>query len=346
MNSRERVLRTLEFKETDRVPLDTGGREDDLMKHLNLNSYYELYDFLGIDFRIIRLPASGNIPKRSCNGYEANYWGVPLICESNGFGELCPLSEVSSVDEVETYEWPKVDVFDYSTIAKQMDEYSIYYKNAVVWAPIFHDFTWMCGFENCLMLMMTEPEITKAVLRRITDFWIDVTKRVLDAGHGKIDCVSNCNDFGTQRGLVMSPEKWREFIKPELKRFYNIIKQYGARVFQHSCGSIVEIIPDLIELGADILDPIQVMAENMDPKNLVEKFGGKIVFHGGIDTQHVLPEGNEQEVRAEVRRIIRTLSSKGGYILCGSQGYMEDIPISNIVAMYDEAKKVKHKIII
>ena len=347
MNSKERVLRTLEFKETDRVPLAVSGREDDLMLYLKANSLNRMYEILDIDFRGINtsdLQDKRGV-KRTHKGHEANIWGVPLICANNGFQELCPLSEISSVDEAEAYDWPLAENLNYYDIEKQITENDGYFLIAGVWAPIFHDFTWLCGFENCLAMLLSEPEIAKAVLRRITDFWIAYTKIILEKGKGKIDCVMNCNDFGMQKCLIMSPGVWREFFKPELKRFYGCIKNFGANVFQHSCGSIFDIIPDLIEIGADILDPIQVAAVGMGTESLAEKFGGKIVCHGGIDTQFILPNCSEPEVRAEVRRVIGTLGSRGGYILCGSQGYMEDIPIENIVAVYDEAKKVKVNIL-
>ena len=343
MESRERVLRTLAFKETDRVPFDISGRENDLSHFLGINNIEEMRKTIGIDFRHIPvsdLKDSRGL-KRFHKGHEANVWGVPFICGSNNNQELCPLYEVSSVDEVEAYEWPSVENINIYDIDKLLTENEGYFLSAYIWAPIFHDFTWLCGYENCLALFLTEPEIAKAVLRRSTDFWIGLTKKVLEMGGGRFDCALNCNDFGTQRGLLMSPDIWRAFIKPELKRFYDCIKYYEVKVYQHSCGSIAEIIPDLIEIGADILDPVQVAADGMDVTDLAEKFGGKIAFHGGIDTQYVLPFYSEEEVRAEVRKVIAALGSKGGYILCGSQEYMDDIPIENIAAVYDEAKKIK-----
>ena len=346
MNSRERVLRATMFKETDRVPLDISGREKDLAKHFNVGSVNEVYEILGIDLRSIS--TSSYIDKRGRQrqhkGHDANIWGVPYVCANNGYQHLCPLYEVGSVDEVEAYEFPVAENIIYHDIEAQVNENNGYFLNAFVWAPIFHDFTWLCGFENCLALLMVEPEIAKAVLRRITDFWIDYTKIVLERGGGKIDCVLNCNDFGTQRNLIMSPDVWRGFFKPELKRFYDCIKRYNAKVMQHSCGSINEIIPDLIEIGADILDPIQVAANGMDTTSLATIYGGKIAFHGGIDTQFILTGGTEAEVRSEVRRVINTLGSKSGYILSGSQAYMDDIPLQNILAVYDEAKKNNQRV--
>jgi len=339
MNSRERVIRTLNFQETDRVPLDFGGRLNDLMRHYNAPDADTVKGILGIDFRQMGwLFHTYRGPERTVNGYAADYWGVPKECGVGDTNVLCPLSEIMSVDQVEGYAWPSADDFCYDSVESDIDAIKDYYVTANVWAPFFHNFTWLCGFENSLMYLASEPEITKSMLRNIMDFWLEYTRNVLERGRGRIDCVGNYNDFGSQKGMIMSPKTWRTFFKPELKRLYDLIKGHGAKVFQHSCGAVAEIIPDLIEIGVDILNPVQVAADGMDPGFLGREFGGKIVFHGGIDTQHVLPKATEAEVRAEVGRIIRTLGEKGGYILCGTQEFMDDIPIGNIVAVYEEAK--------
>jgi uroporphyrinogen decarboxylase len=128
---------------------------------------------------------------------------------------------------------------------------------------------------------------------------------------------------------------WHTFIRKPLKRYYDAAHGYGCKVMQHSCGSIRDIIPALIENGVDIIDPIQVAAEGMEFAGLVRDFGAKVCLHGGIDTQHILPFGSVADVRAAVRSHLE-LTRGGGYILAGSQGYIEDIPLDNILAVYDE----------
>ncbi|MBT3275905.1 MAG: hypothetical protein HN368_22340, partial [Spirochaetales bacterium] len=213
--------------------------------------------------------------------------------------------------------------------------------HGAVWAGIYHNYIWMCGFENSLVYFYSEPEFARAILRHITDFWIGYTRKVLEIGKGRIDIVDSFNDFGTQIDLIMSPEMTREFILPELKRFYSLVKEYSAKTYLHSCGCVVPIIPDLVKIGVDILDPVQISARGMSPENLKSNYGADITFHGAIDTQHVLPEGSVDDVRNEVDRVIRILGESGGYILAGSQAFEDDIPVVNIAAMYEEASRVK-----
>jgi len=145
------------------------------------------------------------------------------------------------------------------------------------------------------------------------------------------------NDFGSQSGLLISRGMWHEFFGENIARLTSLAHSYGLKVMMHSCGSIREIIPDLIEAGVDMLDPVQVSAAGMDPRSIVDCFGGEIVFHGGVDTQNVLPFATPQEVAGHAREVAETLGEKGGYIFAPSQILGPDIPMENIVAMYEVA---------
>ena len=161
----------------------------------------------------------------------------------------------------------------------------------------------------------------------------------MKTGKDKIDIIENCNDFGTQRSLFISREDFRYFFKPQLQRLYDKAKEYGVFYMQHSCGAISPIISDFIEMGADILNPIQTAAKNMDIKKLKEKFGDMITFYGGIDTQYLLPQGPESKIKREVREVLKLFGKKGGYILSGAQGLIEDIPFNHAVAMLKENQR-------
>jgi len=139
--------------------------------------------------------------------------------------------------------------------------------------------------------------------------------------------------------LFISPRMWHEFIRQPLKRYFDVSHDYGCKVMKHSCGAVRDIIPSLIEDGVDILDPIQVAAAGMDLAGLVRDFGRVLCFHGGVDTQRTLPFGSTEDVRAEVRSYLELTREHGGYILCGSQEYIEDIPLENLLAIYDENRK-------
>jgi uroporphyrinogen decarboxylase len=184
--------------------------------------------------------------------------------------------------------------------------------------------------------MGTKPEVTAAIIEHVVDYEVEATRRFLEAADGLLDITYFGNDFGTQRGLFISPRMWERFMRPGLARFFDVSHAYGCRVMKHSCGSIRNIIPQFIEDGVDILDPVQVRAADMELSGLVRDFGDRVTFHGGVDTQHTLPFCSTADVRAQVRSYLDLTRERGGYILCGSQDLIEDIPTENILAMYDE----------
>ncbi len=153
---------------------------------------------------------------------------------------------------------------------------------------------------------------------------------------GQFDCIAVSDDYGTQKGMLMSPGHWREFIKPQLEKIYSMARDNGRKTFHHSCGNIQEIIPDFIELGLDILHPIQ--PEAMDIVKTKQQFGDKLTFCGGIPTQSVLPDGTPDQVRNEVRRLKNIMGQAGGYILEPGITVQADVPLENIVAMIEEAR--------
>jgi uroporphyrinogen decarboxylase len=146
-------------------------------------------------------------------------------------------------------------------------------------------------------------------------------------------------DYGSQDGLTISIDMFRRFFKPLYEKFYREVrKHYDVEIFFHSCGAISELVPELIEVGVTILDPIQATARGMEFEGLKSRFGGAITFHGGISIQDVLPHGTEEEVRAAVRHAIAVLGKGGGYILAPTHALQTDTPVENIVAMYEEAQ--------
>ena len=147
------------------------------------------------------------------------------------------------------------------------------------------------------------------------------------------------DDYGTQANLLYSPEMWRKFVKPRLKKIYSLAKSYGYKVMQHSCGSIVRILPDMIEIGLDGIHPIQVTATGMNPKNLKENFGKQVYFAGSIDAMRTLIEGTKEEIEAQIESRMEVLGKDGGFIFGPSQGFLPEIPIENIAFMYEMGYK-------
>jgi uroporphyrinogen decarboxylase len=189
--------------------------------------------------------------------------------------------------------------------------------------------------ENVMIDMIERPEMVHYLIGKFTDFYCEDISRALEATDGGFDIYCEWSDFGTQRGLLISIPLFRQFLAPYLKRMIDLCHSAGLEFMLHSCGAIRPLIPDLIELGVDILDPIQVAAEGMDPAGLKREFGGKLAFHGGVCTQHTLPFGTPEDVRAAVLDRVATLGAGGGFVLASSHDISADTPPENIVAMYD-----------
>ncbi|MCD6469691.1 hypothetical protein J7L29_02700 [Candidatus Bathyarchaeota archaeon] len=204
---------------------------------------------------------------------------------------------------------------------------------------VLHAAMYLRGVKQALIDPLINSEFTRRLYEKITEFYLELNKRCFEEADGLIDIFMMGEDLGTQEGLLVSPKIFREFIKPYLAKHVQLAKRYGVKVMLHSCGAIHELIPDLIEMGIGILNPIQVRAKGMNPIELKREYGDKLSFHGGIDIQQTLPYGAPKDVRAEVRERIQTLGRGGGYILCTTHNIQPDTPLINILAMYEEAKK-------
>ncbi len=346
MDAKERVLRTLAGQETDRAPFGIFGtspeNERRMAADLGLSTVDELYQTLSLDiWHIPEQTLAYTGPARNHGGLPADHWGVPFEVRKHGnSGDVCPLKDVESVDEVEAYLWPDINDFHTGPLEKLLDTCAPrgYCIEGGLWAPIFHNVTWLCGFENTLVNLIAQPEVSHAIIRHVTDFWVAYCKRTLDAANGRISIMQNCNDFGSQRGLLLSRDMFLTFFKGPLQCLYDTIHGYGVNVLQHSCGGVAELIGDFVDMGADIVNPVQLSADGMDAADLHARFGGKVCFYGGVDTQHILPEGPEARVRAATRELLGIFRG-GRYILGPSQGIEADVPTRHVVAMFDEGKR-------
>lgn len=343
MTPRERVLQAIAHKPTDRAPADYGAHQavtDGLIQKLGVANAEELLEALHVDMRRIGfnygLPDTGP----DSDGYMRTMWGARRREKDPGDGRpnyVSPFTEDTSVDDVHAHAWPDPQALDYSQVRGQCRKYyGKYVTFGAPWSPFFHEVGWLIGQEPFFVWMATKPDVLKAIIQHVVDYEVEATRRFLEAADGMLDITYFGNDFGTQRGLFISPQMWQAFIRKPLKRYFDVSHEFGCKVMQHSCGAIRNIIPFLIEDGVNILDPIQVAAAGMDLSGLVRDFGQALCFHGGVDTQRTLPFGSTVDVRAEVRSYLDLTKKGGGYILCGSQEFIEDIPLDNILAMYDE----------
>jgi uroporphyrinogen decarboxylase len=207
-------------------------------------------------------------------------------------------------------------------------------RMGVMWSAHFQDACSAFGMEQALITMMMNPEMFRAVIDRITEFYLQANEIFYEATKGHLDAVLIGNDFGSQTGLMVDPDSLREFVFPGTKRIIDQAKSYGLTVIHHSCGSISPIIGDLAELGADVIHPIQALAADMEAKKLKANFEKKVAFCGGIDAQYLMVNQKSEDIKAKVQELMEIFPT--GLILSPShEAILPDIPPVNIVAIFE-----------
>lgn len=189
------------------------------------------------------------------------------------------------------------------------------------------------------MLMMDAPEVAQRILDRINQFELEYYERAFEACKGGIDILRTHDDYGTQISLLFGKETWRRFFRKNTESLTALSHRYGAFFQQHSCGAVEPLIEEFIAAGVDALEPLQKV-NGLEPENLQAKYGGRITFHGGVDTQDLLPHGTPEQVEKEARRYMEILGSPSGYILMSSQSFETDVPTANIEAVYRADRRV------
>ncbi len=346
MTSKKRVRNAIEYKGIDRVPTHFSATPfvmENLKKHYGFSSNDQVFDHFNIDIRPV----------------DAKYIGPELITtklnntdyETQGmFGEVHrfvwnglehnsvvvshPLDATEDPNDVEKLvRWPNPSMFDYSVIKDQIKKYR---NKALIfghWGP-FQTSTNLRSETKLYMDMAINPEMAHRIFDRMHKFQMEHYARIFEAGEGEIDILRTHDDYGSQLSTLFSMDMWREYFEKNTRELVDLAHSYGAYFWQHSCGAVRNIIPELIKCGVDVLEPIQPVT-GMDPESLKEEFGRNICFVGGIDTQHLLPYGSTDDVKQEVKRYINALNDNGGYILYPSQSWESCIPLENINALYN-----------
>jgi len=365
MTSRERVLAAAERRAPDRVPVELASTFNagisrvahrNLLDFLGMTSISEIddvpafgtvapdpriLDHFGVDFTHVRLRlATGRADEQIDSDTFRDEWGrvykrTPLYIDLVS----SPLTE-PSIQALNDMHWP--DPADASlTDGLRQDASTV--RAATDKAVVARCFSGgisdiarsLRGLENFFMDLLLNERFVEALLDRVEEWLTARYFMYLNAVGDLVDVVEYGNDYGTQRGLLVSAELYRKHFKPREKRMFEVIKsRASAKLFYHSCGGIAEIIGDLIECGVDILNPVQTNAAGMDPEHLVNEFGRDLSFCGGIDVQRLLPYGTPVEIQAEVRKVASILGRFGGYIVAPCHCIQADVPPENIVAMY------------
>jgi uroporphyrinogen decarboxylase len=368
VTNRERVLRTLEHEEPDRVPIDLGsvgsllvdplyfkvrkllGIDEDIPPYRSGSTanYYDerILEALDIDFRHLWL-SSPDKPKavKNPDGTVRDDWGIVWSAEGS-YPVHFPLKEATEND-LNSYRWPCPEVaWDLNELRERAKtlhgatQCAIVAKAVLGGGGILERCYYLRSIEEFFVDMSLRKEIARFIIDRVVEVEIALWDMYLDAVGPYIHVVQRASDLGTQTSLFVSPELYREFLKPAEERVFRFIKCKAptAKLWFHSCGAVAEIIDDFIEIGVDILNPVQPLATGMDSIELKRKFGSRLCFHGGIDIQRALP-GNLVDVRQEVERRIRAFAPGGGYILAPANHVQIDTPPENVLALYSHARE-------
>lgn len=358
LSPRARVLLALDHQETDRVPITLVCGEpesparDALARHLGVNSQEGVNRYLdqfvdlisvGPNFRGWDPEYRGPALDRSPAGYE-DVWGGRSEPISYGEGlhwEIAryPLAGVEDVSDLDRHRWPEPDWWDWPAVGERIAHARDRKDYALIMSSgnLFERTWWMRGFERSLYDMIESRDIFHAIMERVTDFYIEVTRRMLELADGRIDLAFTADDIAGQNGLLISLPMWEQHIKPYHVRLNRLIHEFGVKVVYHSDGNVMDAVPGLLDMGIDVLQALQFSARGMDPAVLKREYGDRLCFQGGISVQTTLPFGSVEDVREEVRARIRVLGKGGGYILSPSHTIMGGTPPENIVAMFETA---------
>ena len=343
MDSRERVIKTYNFQLPDRIPIDFCAEEsvyNKLIEKVGVKDQLELMSYLNVDFRWARPEWIGPELKTS-DGIPTDFFGIPRGGWGWGYPVRNPLKNIETVEDVEKYNWPKPEYWDYEFYvneAKRFREegYAVY---GGLFSWIFTGACDLVGMEKFMIMMLDKPEVANKVMEKMTDFFTSCSKIMFEKSKDFIDIFFTGDDYGQQAGPLISLDLWRKLVKPHVKRVYSLAKSYDLYIVNHSCGSITSFLNDLIDMGVNAIEPIQVRAFDMDFESLVKRFGGRVVLHGSIDTERTLPFGSDKDVKNEVISRIELFKDRGGFIIGPTQHLLPIIPCENILAMYEAAYK-------
>ena len=347
MTPRERILAAVNHQPVDEFPTDIWAVPElwaKLEAHFGTQERVEIYDQLGIDgILFVGSTYIGPSCKKE-DGYYENEWGFGYTLQEYQGGKyyeqtVFPLAKAETIEDLKAYQWPEPDWYDYGAIKTEIAKYpdraicSGYYC-------MFYYHNQLRGLAESLMDPVIRPDFTRYLLERLEEFFYEYHTRVFEAAADVIDLTQVTDDFGSQNSLLISPRTFDNFYRDHIQKAIDLAKSYGVQVFHHDDGDIRRLLPRLVEMGIDVLNPIQWRCGDWDLNWLKDEFGQALCFHGGIDNQQTLPFGSVDDVIEEVRRIKRTLGKDGTGLIIGPCHNIQAItPVENVIAMYQTAKE-------
>ena len=343
MTRRARVLCAVNHEQPDRTPTDFQAVTEiweRLFERFDTRDMAEVLDRLDIDCAWVDPEVTRKPSEKDEEGLIAGWGGSKIRTVYNAFGAHDEIVHYATdgCDTISAMEkalaLPDLDEYDFSGIAAACEKYGDRFLLGG-FASIFYYPTLVRRMEDILVDMALNEALAKYLFKRCFDWHMEYHTRLLKAGAGRIDAMQLADDFSTQLDLLMSIDMFRHYFRDPMCEYISLAKSYGAIPFLHCCGSAYHLIPEFIDMGIKILDPTQTVARNMEPERLKAEFGGKLTFHGGGETQRILPRGSADDARENARMLSRTLGKNGGYILSSCHFFQSDVPVENILAFYE-----------
>jgi uroporphyrinogen decarboxylase len=361
MHPKERILATLSRKPVDRLPVDLWHTPEIaamLRRHCGVSDDLAMWEALGLDkivwvFIDYKTSTGERAGAQSGAGAESGgsrtMWGVPIRTIEAGeahyaeFGEA-PMAGFNDPKSVHRYPWwPRVELFDYTGALAQARTASKHFAVIGPWISLFEVYCQLRGLEQSLMDLVDNPELVDAVLDRVELIQTEMMKCFLGEAAKYLNLVFVSDDVAWQRSLLMSTAMWERHLQPRLQRWCDLIHAHGLKVFYHTDGAARPLLRPILDCGVDVLNPIQHACPGMDLLELKQEFGHRVIFHGGVDNQQILPRGTPDRVRAEVQECLRTLGAdRQGFICCSCHNVQPGTPLENILAMIEAVHASGH----
>jgi len=362
MTSRQRVLAALNHREPDRVPLDIGGS---LATGINVAAYQALKEFLGLDTPTVlasrrsqtavvedavrerlgidtagilaRGPSDAEILLPD-GGYR-DEWRVVRHKPETGHYYVTrpPFAGHPTLSDLAAFPWPDPDDPGYVQGLREEHQALRGTDYAIILSlPVgfVHQAQFMRGYADYMVDLLVAPRFAEELMDRILEIHLAVAGRMLETVGGDVDVVLYADDLGCQDQPMLSPDLYRRLIKPRQRRLMDFVKaRTAAQVMYHTCGAVYALIGDFVDVGIDVLNPVQTTAAGMEPATLKAEFGQDLAFWGGVDLQRLLPYGTPAEVMAAVRELVACLGHDGGFVVSAANIVQPDVPPQNLWAM-------------
>jgi uroporphyrinogen decarboxylase len=337
LTQKQRVVAQIGHQETDYVPY-TIGFEGDIAEQLDAHYGSPHWrDLIDPAIRVLPIPSKGLLVDEEADRLFTDAYGTTWRVDARPLHLVTPaLTQPSLAD----YQFPAADACFDPDWEERATEFMVAHRDhflvGFIGFGLFERSWTLRGFAEALADSAADPQFYEEMIERIAQHQMELVERVLRL---PVDGMMFSDDWGYQQGVMIGPKRWRQVIKPRLARMFAQVHKSGKYTLSHCCGSIAEIIPDLIEVGLDVLESVQPEADGMNPYELKRRFGRDITFWGALGSQSTIPFGSPNQIKAEIAMLSREMARGGGYILAPAKALQPETPVENAAAVVESFLK-------